>query len=65
MLIAQPIRTIQHVLGSALLGFGLSPAEGARRDRRPGIHRHEAAHEFKDKTTAPNQLWRTDVTYLR
>jgi putative transposase len=31
----------------------------------PAIIVMKAADEFRDKTTAPNQLWQTDFTYLK
>ena len=31
----------------------------------PAFIMMKAADEFKDKTTAPNQLWQTDFTYLK
>jgi transposase-like protein len=31
----------------------------------PAVIVVKAADEFKDKTTAPNQLWQTDFTYLK
>jgi putative transposase len=31
----------------------------------PGYIVIKVADEFKDKTTAPNQLWQTDFTYLK
>ena len=29
---------------------------------QPGLHRHQRAEEFKDKTTAPNQLWQGPIS---
>jgi putative transposase len=48
-----------------LRGFGLSAAQGARPDHQPGVRRGEGADESRTKTTAPNQLWQTDFTYLK
>src|SRR5262249_53092364 len=31
----------------------------------PALILLKGSHEFKDKTTAPNQLWQTDFTYLK
>jgi putative transposase len=31
----------------------------------PAFITMKAADEFKNKTTAPNQLWQTDFTYLK
>jgi putative transposase len=48
-----------------LRGLGLSAAESARSYHQPSLIVIKAAEEFKDKTTAPNQLWQTDFTYLK
>ena len=53
---------------SALLrvgSLGVSPAQGPRPDDSPAFIVMKAADEFKEKTTAPNQLWQTDFTYLK
>jgi putative transposase len=41
----------------------LPPAQGPRPS--PAFIVVKAADAFKDKTTAPNQLWQTDFTYLK
>jgi putative transposase len=50
--------------------LGLSAAQGTRPDHQPGLRGGPppdlwAADEFKDKTSAPNELWQTDFTYLK
>ena len=47
---------------------GLNKAWSSSRnapDTSPAFIVMKAADEFKDKTTAPNQLWQTDFTYLK
>src|SRR5207342_3325028 len=46
-------------------GLGLPPAEGRDLIASPAFIVITAADAFKDKTTAPNQLWQTDFTYLK
>ncbi len=53
---------------AALLRLGgdrLPPAQGPGPDHQPAYIVIKAANEFRDKTTAPNQLWQTDFTYLK
>jgi transposase InsO family protein len=45
--------------------LGVSPAQGHDLITSPAFIVMKAADEFKDKTTAPNQLWQTDFTYLK
>ena len=44
---------------------GLPPAQGARPDHQPAFIVMRAADAFTEQTTAPNQLWQTDFTYLK
>jgi putative transposase len=48
-----------------LRGLGRSASKGARSHCQPDYIVTKAAEAFKDKTTAPNQLWQTDFTYLK
>jgi transposase InsO family protein len=41
----------------------IDPVQGLRRQTAYIVIK--AAEEFKDRTTAPNQLWQTDFTYLK
>ena len=45
--------------------FSLSTAQGHDLITSPAFVVIKAADEFKDKTTAPNQMWQTDFTYLK
>ena len=46
-------------------GQRLSALERPWSDHEPGLYPMKAADRFADPTTAPNQLWQTDFTYLK
>jgi len=39
--------------------------KGTRLITSPAFIVMKAANAFKDKTTAPNQMWQTDLTYFK
>jgi hypothetical protein len=49
------------------VGIGVLLALGEAHDliASPAFIEMKAADEFKEKTTAPNQLWQPDFTYLK
>ena len=53
----------QGLLCLGSLGYRLLKAHGLITS--PAFVVIKAADEFRDKTTAPNQLWQTDFTYLK
>src|SRR5947208_2720094 len=54
---------VESYFGSEASVYGLLKAHDLIAS--PAFIIMKAADEFKDKTTAPNQLWQTDFTYLK
>ncbi len=68
---AQPLRVLHYSSAVNTKGYFVSEASGYRLLKAqdlitsPAFVVIKAADEYRDKTTAPNQLWQTDFTYLK